>query len=102
MTVRSSGVLRPANGISNVVSGARPVESTSQTVRTNGHGTKTGVQYRRGKREGGEEPVSKDKHQIRSGKGTWAGRRGVGRLNPRRGIKVQRANQEVSEGKADL
>ena len=37
--------------------------------------------FRRGKREGGEEPVSK--HQIRSGDGRWEGRRGVGRLNPR-------------------
>ena len=42
--------------------------------------------YRRGKREGGEEPVSK--HQIRSGHGRWEGRRGVGRLNPRRETKM--------------
>ena len=40
------------------------------------------VQYRRGKREEGEAPVSK--HQIRPGDGRWTGRRGVGRLNPRR------------------
>ena len=39
------------------------------------------VQHRRGKREEGEEPVSK--HQIRSRDGRWTGRRGVGRLNPR-------------------
>ena len=45
MTTRSPGVLWPANGISDVVGGALPVESTSQTVRTNGYGTKTGVQY---------------------------------------------------------
>ena len=32
------------------------------------------VQYRRGKREEGEEPVSK--HQIRPGDGRWTGRRG--------------------------
>ena len=46
--------------------------------------------YRRGKREGGEEPVSK--HQIRSGAGSWAGRRGVGRLNPHRKTKIQGKN----------
>ena len=43
--------------------------------------------YHHGKREGGEEPVSK--HQIRSGDGRWAGRRGVGRLNPRGENKIQ-------------
>ena len=58
------------------------------------------LEYHRGKREGGEEPVSK--HQIRSGNGRWAGRSGVGRMNPRRETKVQGANREVSEGKADL
>ena len=46
--------------------------------------------YRRGKREGGEEPVSK--HQIRSGDGRWEGRRGVGRLNPRRETKTKGGN----------
>ena len=46
--------------------------------------------YRRGKREGGEEPVSK--HQIRSGDGRWEGRRGVGRLNPRREAKTKGRN----------
>ena len=46
--------------------------------------------YRRGKREGGEEPVSK--HQIRSGDGRWEGRRGVGRLNPRRESKTKCRN----------
>ena len=56
--------------------------------------------YRRGKREGREEPVSK--HHICSGNGRWAGRRGVGRLNPRRETKIQGANREVSEGNADL
>ena len=54
--------------------------------------------YRRGKREGGEEPVSK--HQIHSGNGRWAGRRGAGRLNPCRETKIQGANREVSEGKS--
>ncbi|CAM9152689.1 unnamed protein product [Ascophyllum nodosum] len=43
--------------------------------------------YRRGKREGGEEPMSK--HQIRSGDGKWTEQRGVGRLNPRRETKIQ-------------
>ena len=46
--------------------------------------------YRRGKWEGGEEPVSK--HQIRSGDGRWEGRRGVGRLNPRRETKTKGRN----------
>ena len=32
------------------------------------------------------------KHQIRSGDGRWAGRRGVGRLNPRRETKIQGKN----------
>ena len=41
--------------------------------------------YRRGKREGGEESVSK--HHIRPGDVRWEGRRGVGRLNPRRETK---------------
>ena len=46
--------------------------------------------YRRGKREGGEEPVSK--HQIRSGDGRWEERRGVRRLNPRRETKTKGRN----------
>ena len=46
--------------------------------------------YRRGKREVGEEPVSK--HQIRSGDGRWEERRGVGRLNPRRETKTKGRN----------
>ena len=46
--------------------------------------------YRRGKREGGEEPASK--HQIRSGEGRWEGRRGVRRLNPRRETKTKGRN----------
>ena len=46
--------------------------------------------YRLGKWEGGEEPVSK--HQIRSGDGRWDGRRGVGRLNPRRETKTKGRN----------
>ena len=48
------------------------------------------VQHRHGKREEGEEPVSK--HQIRPGDGRWTGRRGVGRLNPRRENKIQGKN----------
>ena len=48
------------------------------------------LSYRRGKREGGEEPASK--HQIRSGDGRWEGRRGVGRLNPRRETKTKGRN----------
>ena len=43
--------------------------------------------YRRGKREGGKEPVSK--HQIRSEDARWEGRRGLGRLNPRRETKTK-------------
>ena len=39
------------------------------------------------------EPVSK--HQIRSENMRWVGRRGVGRLNPRRETKIQGANREV-------
>ena len=50
------------------------------------------VQYRRGGREGEEDPVSK--HQIRSGNGGWARRRGVGRLNPRRETKIQGKNED--------
>ena len=46
--------------------------------------------YRREKREGGEEHASK--HQIRSGDGRWEGRRGVGRLNPRRETKTKGRN----------
>ena len=48
--------------------------------------------YRRGKREGGEEPASK--HQIRSGDGRWEGRRGVGRLNPRRETQTKGRNED--------
>ena len=46
--------------------------------------------YRRAKRKGGEEPVSK--HQIRSGDGRWVGRRWVRRLNPRRETKIKGKN----------
>ena len=55
--------------------------------------------YRRGKRGGGEEPVSK--HQIRSGDGRWAGRRWVGRLNPRRETKIQGKNGDRERGKIE-
>ena len=55
------------------------------------------VQHRRGKREEGEEPVSK--HQIRPGAGRWTGRRGVGRLNPRRENKIQGKNGDREGGK---
>ena len=43
--------------------------------------------YRGEKREEGDEPMSK--HQIHPGDGRWAGRREVGRLNPRRETKIQ-------------
>ena len=56
--------------------------------------------YRRGKREGGEELVRK--HKLRSGNGRWAGRRGEGRLNPRRETKIQKAPTVRFEEKADL
>ena len=46
-TVRSQGVLWSANGIADGVGGALSVESISQTVRTNGHGIKTGVPPRK-------------------------------------------------------
>ena len=46
--------------------------------------------YRRGKLKEGEEPVSK--HHIRRGHGRWAGRRRVGRLNPRRETKIKGKN----------
>ena len=52
--------------------------------------------YRRGKREGGEEPLSK--HQIRSGDGRWAGRRKLGRLNSRRETNIQRKNGDRERG----
>ena len=55
------------------------------------------VQHRRGKREEAEEPVSKQ--QIRPGDGRWTGRRGVGRLNPRRGNKIQGKNGDKERGK---
>ena len=49
--------------------------------------------YRRGKREGGEESVSK--RQIRTGGGRWAGQRGV-----RRGQeKGESRRQEWGQGK---
>ena len=57
------------------------------------------VQHRRGKREEGEEPVSK--HQIRPGDGRWTGRRGVGRLNPRRESKIQGKNGDREERKLE-
>ena len=55
--------------------------------------------YRRGKREGGEEPGGK--HQIRPGDGRWTGRRGVGRLNPRRENKKQGKNGDRERGKIE-
>ena len=48
------------------------------------------VQHRRGKRDEGEEPVSK--HRNRPGDGRWTGRRGMGRLNLRHEIKIQGKN----------
>ena len=55
--------------------------------------------YRRGKRKGGEEPVSK--HQLRSGDGRWAGRRRVGLLNPRRETKIQGKNGDKERRKIE-
>ena len=52
--------------------------------------------YRRGKRDGGEEPVSK--RQIRSGEGRWEGRRGVGWLNPRRETKTKGRDGDRKRG----
>ena len=39
------------------------------------------------------------KHQIRPGDGRWTGRRGVGRLNPRRENKIQGKNGDIEGGK---
>ena len=55
--------------------------------------------YRRGKREGGEEPVSK--HHIRFGNGGWAERRGGGRLDPRGENKIQGKNGDRERGKIE-
>ena len=52
--------------------------------------------YRHGKREEGEDPASN--HQIRSGNGRWAIRRGVGRLNPYREAKYQSKNGDRERG----
>ena len=57
------------------------------------------VQHRRGKREEGEESVSK--HQIRPGDGRWTGRRGVGRLNPRRENNIQGKNEDKERVKIE-
>ena len=42
-----------------------------------------------------------NKHQIRPGDGRRAGRRGVGRLNPRRENKIQRKNGDRERGKIE-
>ena len=82
------------NGIADGIGGALPVEFTCQIVVPTAMAPK--LVYRRGKWEGGEEPVSK--HQIRFGDGIWAGRRGVGRLNLRREIKIQGKNGDRERG----
>ena len=41
------------------------------------------------------------KHQIRSGDGRWAGRRAVGRLNPRRETKIQGMNGDRERGEVE-
>ena len=41
------------------------------------------------------------KHQTRPGDGTWTGRRGVGRLNPRRENKIQGKNGDREGGKIE-
>ena len=71
-----------------------PTAMTSKLAYSTQYST---VQHLRGKREEGEEPVSK--HQIRPGDGRWTGRRGVGRLNPRRENKVQGKNGDREGGK---
>lgn len=48
--------------------------------------------YRRGKREGGDEPQPLSKHHMCFVNGRWAKRRGVGRLNPRRETKIKGKN----------
>ena len=60
--VRSPGMLWPANGISGVIGGVLPVESTSQIVCTNGNGTKCGVPPRKA---GGRREEAATKYQIR-------------------------------------
>ena len=85
--VRSPGVLWPANGIADGVGGTLSVDSTRQTVRTNAVMAPKLLYLHGNKQEGGEEPV--DKNQIRPGDGRWAGRRGVGRSDPRREIKIK-------------
>ena len=55
--------------------------------------------YRRGKREGVGESVSK--HQVRSGNRRWAGQRGVGRLNPCRETKIRGKNGDRKMGIRD-
>ena len=41
------------------------------------------------------------KHQIRPGDGRWTGRRGVGRLNPRRENKIQGNNGDRERGEIE-
>ena len=84
--------------MSDVVGDALPVEPTSPTLRTNNHGTKTGLPPRKA---GGKRGACEYAPDL-SGNGRWAGRREVGRLNPRRETKIQGVNGEVSEGKTDL
>ena len=55
--------------------------------------------FRRGKREREERPASK--HQIRPGDGIWAGRRGVGRLDPRRENKKQGKSGDRERGRIE-
>ena len=42
------------------------------------------------------------KHHIRPGDGRWTGRRGVGRLNPRRENKIQSKNGDRKRGKIEI
>ena len=94
-TVRSPGVLRPANGISGVVSGALPVESTSQTARTNSHGTKTGVPPRKARGRKGACELAPDSFRERKMDGTTRG--GTAELTSR----DQNTRQERGQGKRD-
>ena len=61
------------NGIADGVGGALPVESTSQTVRTNGHGTKTGAPPRKAGRRGACEHASGSLRKRKMGGATRGG-----------------------------
>ena len=67
-----------------------PVESASQTVCINAHGTKTGIPP---PRKVGGKRGTRSKHQTRPGNEIWgAGPHGMGQLNLRRETKFQFKN----------